>query len=63
MTELLRLLWAKLRPLWFPLAAVGSFEWYARTAGQGSDALAGGSVVADEDVAGFARGGLEWLLA
>jgi sulfonate transport system permease protein len=40
MTELLRLLWAKLRPLSFPLAAVGSFEWYARTAGQGSDALA-----------------------
>jgi sulfonate transport system permease protein len=40
MTEALRLLWARLRPLWFPLAAVGSFEWYARTAGQGSDALA-----------------------
>lgn len=40
MTELLRLLWVKLRPAWFPLAAVGSFEWYTRTAGQGSDALA-----------------------
>lgn len=40
MTEALRLLWARLRPVWFPLAVVGSFEWYARTAGQGSDALA-----------------------
>jgi ABC-type nitrate/sulfonate/bicarbonate transport system permease component len=40
MTELLRLLWEKLRPVWFPVAAIASFEGYARTAAQGSDALA-----------------------
>ena len=40
MTERLRPLASRLRPVWFPLAAVAAFEWYGRTAGQGSDALA-----------------------
>jgi len=40
MTDVLRKAASALRPWWFPLALVGGFQWYARTAGQGSDALA-----------------------
>ena len=40
MTRLPRGLLLKLRAWWFPLALLTAFEWYARTAGQGSDALA-----------------------
>ena len=30
----------KLRPWWFPAVALGLFEWYARTVGKSSDAIA-----------------------
>ena len=29
-----------LRPWWFPVIALGGFEWYARTVGKSSDAIA-----------------------
>ncbi|MDB5966227.1 MAG: transporter permease [Polaromonas sp.] len=40
MTEQLLWLWRKLRPWWFPVLLVGGYEWYARTIGKGSDAIA-----------------------
>jgi sulfonate transport system permease protein len=40
MTEWQRALVLKLRPWWFPLAAIGAFELYARSAGKNSDAIA-----------------------
>ena len=40
----------KLRPWWFPVVALALFEWYARTAGKSSDAIAPPSAA----LAGFA---------
>ena len=40
MTEQAHWLRRKLRPWWFPVAALAAFEWYARTAGKNSDAVA-----------------------
>jgi sulfonate transport system permease protein len=46
MTELLRLVAARLRPWCFPLALLAGLEAYTRSAGQGSDALAPPSAAA-----------------
>ncbi len=49
---------AKLRPWWFPAAALGSFEWYARSVGKNSDALAPPTAAIKAFVTALADGSL-----
>ena len=40
MTESFLKIWRSLRPWWFPVISLTGFEWYARTVGKNSDAIA-----------------------
>ena len=47
-----------LRPWWFPVIVLGGFEWYARTVGKSSDAIAPPSAAVRAFIAAAADGSL-----